>query len=362
MKPQDGTRLTQEKSGDNLVKSVVKFIIFVFSLFLLITILGCVRSNPYSRAESIMGTSVVISVFNPEANKTIITRAVDEAFEEVRRIDILMSNYKEDSEVNKINKLKAGKEIEVSAETMEALTRSQEISRISNGAFDITVLPLMELWGFYGDGDRDGMPTADEIAEALKYVGYTKIKFGKNNQVAKSEDGVKIDLGGIAKGYAIDKAVQKLKSYGIKSAMVEAGGDFFCLGMKPDRVDWKMAIQHPRDKDKAFAVLEVADCAVATSGDYENYDTINGKRYSHIIDPRTGFPKGDIPASVTVAAKDAATADGLATAVFVLGPEEGMKLVESLPDVEAVIISDEGGNIKSAVSSGLKDKIKFIGN
>lgn len=343
--------------------NIFKYVFSLFALFGFIFTFGCSRAAiPYSRAESIMGTNVIISILDSEANKTTIMRAVDEAFKEVRRIDKLMSNYKENSEVNKINRLKAGEEIEVSAETMEVLTRSQEISRISNGAFDITVLPLMEMWGFYGDSDREGMPTDNETKETLRHVGYAKITLGKDNRVIKSEDGVKIDLGGIAKGYAIDKAAQRLKSYGIKSAMIEAGGDFLCLGRKPDRVDWKMAIQHPRDKNKVLAVLEVADCAVATSGDYENYDIINGKRYSHIVDPRTGFPKGDIPASVTVAAKDAATADGLATAVFVLGPEEGMKLVEILPDVEAVIISDEGGNIKSSVSSGLKDKIKFIGN
>lgn len=362
MKPQDGTRLTQEKSGDNLVKSVVKFIIFVFSFFGFVLILGCSRSSPYSRAESIMGTNVIISVFDSEPSKATVKRAVDEAFKEVKRVDILMSNYKEDSEVSKINMLKLGESIKVSDETMEVLRRSQEISRISDGAFDITVLPLMELWGFYGEKSRDIKPTDSERAEALKYVGYTKIRLGRDNQVTKSDEGVKIDLGGIAKGYAIDKAAQRLKFYGIKSAMIEAGGDFFCSGIRPDKKAWKIAIQHPRNKRKAVAIFEAADCAVATSGDYENYNIIEKKRYSHIIDPRTGFPKGDIPASVTVAAKDATTADALATAVFVLSPEEGMKLVEILPDVEAVIISDEGGNIKSAVSSGLKDKIKFIGN
>lgn len=337
-----------------------KYGFLIFALFVFSLTLGCSGPAFYSCTESVMGTSVIISVFDSELGRSVIKKAIDEAFKEVKRIDLLMSNYKENSEVSQINRLKIGEDMKVSDEVMEVLRRSQEISRISNGAFDITVLPLMELWGFYSDNGRDAQPTDDETANVLKHVGYTKIKLGKDNRVTKSEEGVKIDLGGIAKGYAIDKAVQKLRSYGIKSAMVKAGGGFSCLGLKPDKKSWRIAIQHPRDKHRVFAILEVAGCAIATSGDYENYNIIKGKRYSHIIDPRTGFPKGDIPASVTVVAKDATAADGLSTAVFVLGLEEGMSLVESLPDVEAVIISDEQEKIKSVVSSGLKDKIKFI--
>ncbi len=333
---------------------------------------GCSWPSFYSRAESVMGTKVTISVYDLELSRSAIKRAVDEAFQEVKRIDMLMSNYKGDSEVSRINRLKAGEYIKISDETIDVLRRSQEISRISSGAFDITVLPLMELWGFYSKSGIDRKPTDDEIAKALRHIGYKKIVFTPDNRVTISEDGVKIDLGGIAKGYAIDRAVGKLKSYGIKSALVEAGGDIFCFGIKPNKSRtadlvrnknvWKIAIQHPRQRHKLIAILEVEGGAIATSGDYENYVIIEGKRFSHIIDPRTGYSKDDIPASVTVVAKDAATADGLATAVFVLGPEAGMNLVESTPDVEAAIINDEQGVIKSVVSSGLKEKIKFIGN
>ncbi|MFH1778702.1 MAG: FAD:protein FMN transferase [Candidatus Omnitrophota bacterium] len=309
-----------------------------------------------------MGTNVTISVYDLNISRSAIKKAVDEAFNEAKRIDMLMSNYRESSDISKINKLKAGEDIKVSEETMEVLRRSQEISALSKGAFDITVLPLMELWGFYSNSSIDNGPTHDELAKVLKRIGRKKITLRPKNYVTKNVDGVKIDLGGIAKGYAVDRAIGRLKSCGIKSALVEAGGDLYCLGIKPDKNLWRIAIQHPRKKKKVIAVLEVTDCAVATSGDYENYNIIRGKRYSHIIDPRTGYPKVDVPASVTIVAKDTTTADGLATAIFVLGHEEGMNLVESLPDVEAVIISDKGGVIKSAVSLGLKDKIKFIGD
>lgn len=309
-----------------------------------------------------MGTNVSISVFGSQQNTSTIRKAVEEAFREVRRIDTLMSNYKPDSEVNRINRLKAGEKIKVSDETMQILRRSREISARSAGAFDITVLPLMELWGFYSKSAGESKPNENDIRATLKRIGYKKIMLWSDNSVSKSENKVEIDLGGIAKGYAIDRAAQKLKSYGVDSALIEAGGDFYCLGTKPNKKLWKIAIQHPRKRNKAFAVLEVRDCAIATSGDYENYVIIEGRRYSHIIDPRTGYPRSDTPASVTVVAKDATTADGLATAVFVLGPENGMKLVENMPAVEAIIINDESNGINSAVSSGLKDKIKLIGN
>lgn len=352
----------RQKNSKRRIWNIFRYLFLFFLLFGPIFVFGCSSPLPYSRSEKAMGTNAIISVFDSKLNRAVIKRAVDEAFGEMERVDLSMSNYRGDSEVSRINNLKVGEEIKVSNETMDVLFRSQQISRISNGAFDITVLPLMKLWGFYSKSGRDARPTDREIEGVLGDVGYTKIILGKENKVTKGREGVKIDLGGIAKGYAVDRAVQRLKFYGIRSAMVEAGGDFLCLGTKPNRKAWRIAIQHPRDKHKTIAILEVANCAIATSGDYENYDIIESRRYSHIIDPRTGLPKADVPASVTVVAKDAATADGLATAIFVLGPDKGMDLAERLSDVDAVIISDEEGKIESVVSSGLKDKIKFTGN
>lgn len=339
-----------------------KHVLLVFAPLLVTLTFGCSKMPAYSRTEFVMGTGVGISVFDSDKSRQTIKAAVDAAFEEIKRVDALMSNYKGDSEVSKINRLKGGERIRLSDETMEVLRRSQQISALTKGAFDITVLPLLELWGFYGDSNTDRRPADREIRAVLKSVGYKKLKLGGGNSVTKSKDGVKIILGGIAKGYAVDRAIRILKSYGIKSVLVEAGGDLICAGIKPDKNLWKIAIRHPRMKHKPIAMLETEGCAIATSGDYENYHMVEGKRYSHIIDPRTGYPKGDFPASVTVIAKDVATADGLATAVFVLGPEEGMKLVENTPDVEAIIISDEAGEIKTVVSSGLKERIKFIDN
>ncbi|KPK41468.1 MAG: hypothetical protein AMJ78_05430 [Omnitrophica WOR_2 bacterium SM23_29] len=339
-----------------------KYGLLVFvPLFITLT-LGCSKTPTYSRTEFVMGTSVVISVFDSDKSKQTIKAAVDAAFEEIKRVDTLMSNYKDNSEVSEINRLKGGERIKVSDETMEVLRRSREISALTKGAFDITVLPLLELWGFYGDSNTDRRPADKEIRAVLKSVGYKKLKLGGGNSVIKSKDGVKIILGGIAKGYAVDRAVRILKSRGIKSVLVEAGGDLICAGVKPDKNLWKIAIRHPRVKHKPIAILETEGCAIATSGDYENYHIVEGKRCSHIIDPRRGYPRGDLPASVTVIAKDVATADGLATAVFVLGPVEGMKFVENTPDIEAIIISDEAGEIKTVVSSGLKERIIFPRN
>jgi len=179
-------------------------------------------------------------------------------------------------------------------------------------------------------------------------VGYEKLVL-EGNWVRFKEKGMQIDLGGIAKGYAVDKAIEVLKKNGVRQALVNAGGDLYALGKTSQGEKWGIGIQHPRQEGNIFAVIKVKDGAVATSGDYQRYFMLEGKRFAHIVNPMTGWTVQDVPMSVTIIAPDAVSADALATGVFVLGPEEGMKLIEGLGGIEGMIVSEE---MKIVTSSG----------
>jgi thiamine biosynthesis lipoprotein len=274
-----------------------------------------------------------------------VNKAIDKAFGEIEEIDRLMSNYKEDSEISKANRLRAGERMLISPETFDVIQRAIGFSKLTSGAFDITVEPSLKLWGFFSTGVTHE-PRHYEIKKVLELVGYDKILLDeKKGTIGFTKEGVRVDLGGIAKGYAVDKAIEVLKNYGIKNALVKAGGDIFAMGILPTSYGWLIGIQHPRKEAEYLTIMELENKAVSTSGDYERYFIINNKRYSHIIDPRTGYPKSNIPASVTVIAQDSTTADALATAIFVVGPEKGLKLIESIHGVEVMIVSEKRGTL-----------------
>jgi len=168
-----------------------------------------------------------------------------------------------------------------------------------------------------------------------------------------------LDLGGIAKGYAVDKAIVVLRKEGIEAALLNAGGDIYCLGGRDKNKKWRVALQHPRKKNSILTVLELEDMACATSGDYQKYIQIDGRRYSHIINPKSGYPCTDVPASVTVLAEDCASADALATSIFVLGPKKGIDLINRLENTEAIVVSLQEEKLDILLSRGLKGKLKF---
>lgn len=295
------------------------------------------RVKPLKQTEMIMGTLVEITVI--PANE----KAIKEAFEALKKVDALMSTYKEDSEISILNR--EGK-AQVSQQTLEVIEDAIEFSKLTKGAFDITVKPLINLWKKAEKEEK--VPTEQEIEKAILLVGYDKIVI-EGNQVRLEKEGMQIDLGGIAKGYAVDKAIEALKKNGIKRALVNAGGDLYALGKALRGERWSIGIQDPREKDKIIDTIKVKDKAVATSGDYRRYFTLEGKRFSHIVNPKTGLTVQDVPMSVTIVGPDATTTDALSTGVFVLGPEEGMKLIESLPEVEGMIISE---GMKKLTSEG----------
>nr|WP_281273117.1 FAD:protein FMN transferase [Desulfosoma caldarium] len=283
-----------------------------------------------------MGTVVSMAVVSQDAHQAY--EALEAAFEEMARLEAMMSVFREDSELSRVNREASRHPVTVSPELYRVIELSLHISQITQGAFDITVGPLMNLWPF--DKNEKKLPSSQAIQEALSRVGYHHVVLSsKDRSVFFSVPGMVLDLGGIAKGFAIDQAVNVLKGRGIAAALVNAGGDILAYGTKPDGQPWRVGLQHPRNSQDLLTVLTMSDQAMVTSGDYERYFLVDGKRYSHIVDPRSGFT-ARATASVTVMADSAAFADGLATGILVLGPEDGMAVVESLPGVHALIMTE----------------------
>ncbi len=329
---------------------------------------GCeVAAVPESRTEMLMGTLVEITVMPGQIRRDDLDAAIKAAFNEVRRIDGLMSTYKPDSEVSQINRLAPGEPLRLSRDTFDVIERAIEFNHLTNGAFDVTVGPLVSLWGFGSEGGGDyRVPTQDEIKDALRRTGTHLMELDKaQTTIVLNADGVHIDLSGIAKGYAVDRAVAVLRGAGVTHALVNAGGDIAVVGGKTSKRPWVVGVQRPVHRDSTRRVeiigtLRLVGGAVATSGNYQQYFTVGDRTYSHIIDPRTGAPREHVP-SITVVAPDCTTADAMATGLLVLGPEEGIEIVESLAGVEAVILSDRDGTLTATSSSGWPAPLDLAG-
>jgi len=302
-----------------------KTILLVTSYALLVTSLcGCQRQQLYKDSRVMMGTFV--EVISPDK------AAANIAFTEIKRIEGLLSKYKEDSEIVRLNRLG---ELKVSADTFYILQKAKELWKASDGAFDITVGPLMDLWGF--TDRRFSIPSKEKIKNVLNSVGSGKIILIPEDNVVKFMfSGMKLDLGAIAKGYALDCAVKKLKENRIPSCLINAGGQVYCLGERLGQ-PWKIAIKDPRSQDVRDC-LKLKNQSVATSGDYEQYFMHRNKRYAHILNPKTGYPADAGVVSVTVIAPDGLTADALSTAIFVLGKDKGLKLAQQFQDVQVKVI------------------------
>lgn len=291
----------------------------------------------HSRIQAIMGTEVRAELWHEDA--AVARAAMDAVMDEMHRIDALMSPFKLDSELSRINREAAQKPVVISQEMFDLIARSLEFSKLSGGAFDITFSSV----GYLYDYREHIKPSDAEIAKALPGVNYRHLQLDrKRRSIHFARSGVRIDLGGIAKGYAVDNCIALLKKRGITNAIVTAGGDSRLLGDRRGR-PWKVGIRDPRRRDDVVMVLPLVDVAISTSGDYERYFEVDGVRHHHIINPKTGKSASGVR-SVTVIAPDGVTTEGLTKSVFVRGPEEGMRLIESLPNVDAIVI-DATGNI-----------------
>ncbi|MEW6244450.1 MAG: FAD:protein FMN transferase [Bacillota bacterium] len=305
-------------------------------------LLSCVPApQAFEQSEFIMDTVVTIRAYGKRA-----PQAVQAAFAEMRKIEALASAYISGSDVWKVNN-SPGQMIEVSADTLAIIQLAQQVSEQTDGAFDISVFPLVQLWGI---GKKDEyVPTESEVAAVVASVDFRKIRIDADKLlVGIPEGGMGIDLGGVAKGYAADRAAAVLAEHGIKHALINAGGNVVVMGGKPDGSLWRVGIQDPRDPNGYIAVVRMNTGTVVTSGDYERYFIKDGKRYHHIFDPRTGQPAAAGVIAVSVTAPTSAQADAYSTALFVMGVDKGMKLVESLPDIEAIFVTEDGEIVVSS--------------
>ena len=315
-------------------------VLLVFGVF---TLASAARAEWLSDQQAIMGTVVRVELWSEDqpAGKAAIAAVM----EEMRRIDRTMSTYKEDSDVSLVNREAAQQPVTISPELFELIVRSLQMSDLTSGAFDITYASAGHLYDFR----RKIKPSEEALAKALPAINYHHILLDRKRSTIKfSQAGVRIDLGGIAKGHAVDRCIALLQARGIKQAIVSAGGDSRIIGDHHGR-PWIVGIRDPRQEGKVVAALPLNDAAVSTSGDYERYFEANGVRYHHIINPTNGRPVNGVR-SVTVVGGDSTTMDALSTSVFVLGVQKGMALVERLADVEAVIVDADG---KMYYSTGL---------
>ena len=305
-----------------------------------------------SRGVNIMSTDVNVTAVS--ADEAAARRAAAGALARMDGVERRMSAFRKDSEVSRCNRDAAREPVAVSAETMRAIRAGLRFGEVTNGAFDITVGPLVVLWIRCAGENR--MPTSAELNAARALVGFRGVTLDETaGTVRFARAGMKINLGGVAKGLAVDAAYAELSRSGFPDTLVEAGGDLYAAGLRLDGGPWLVGVQDPRtgknDTAKCVTVLRVSDRGVATSGNYRRFSVIQGRRISHILDPRTGQP-ADTVASVTIVAPDCGSADALATGVSVLGLEKGMKLVNSMPDVEALLVTVENGELKLHRSQG----------
>lgn len=288
------------------------------------------------RTQFLMGTLAEITVRGPDDSNT--NSAISQAFDEMARVEALMSRYIPDSEISRLNRGAGGESLKVSRDTLEVIQRAVYWAERTGGAFDITIGPAANLWDW--DEENQEVPSPGQLKDALKLVSYKNIQI-EGGEIKLAQKGMSLQLGAIAKGYAVDRAIESLKASGIQNAMVNAGGDLRTLGRREKDRLWKIGLQHPRNPQAIVASFALENRAVATSGDYQKYFVRDGVRYHHILNPDTGRPAEGV-VSATVIAETAMDADALATAVFVLGPEKGIEWIESLAETEAMILAPSG--------------------
>jgi FAD:protein FMN transferase len=301
-----------------------------------------------TRAQYLMGTIVEITAVAPTDAQA--QAAATAGFQEVRRLEALLSTWIETSELSQVNDAAGRNPVKVSPETFELLARALEISKLTAGAFDITVGPAVKLWKVT---EAARVPTDMELAIAAQYVDYRRVRLDAAvRTVFLEKPGMRVDVGGIGKGYAAERAAIVMQDAGATGGLLALAGDFRVFGQRADGTAWPVAIQHPRKPGQVLATLGMSDEAISTSGDYERYFLQEGVRYHHILDPKTLKPARRCQ-SVTIVAPDATTADALATGIFVMGPVQGLKLAERL-GLGAVIV-DAAGRI--TVSRPLRGRV-----
>jgi len=301
-------------------------------LFCLISLPSCAPdAEPFVKQTFVMGTRGTITIYGlpTEAAET----AAKKAIHEMHRIESVMSTWKEDSEISRVNRDAQNRPVKISSELFLLLNKTIMFSKMTSGAFDVTAMPVVKMWGFQGGEPK--LPSDQEMFDTLLKVGWRKMILDAADTSITLYGGATIDLAGIGKGYAVDRCVSILRDHRVESALVDLGGNMFAIGAPPGREAWSIGIRDPEDPSGVIGKLLISNEAVATSGNYENYVIIDGERYGHIVDPRTGRTVDHL-LGVTVVAASATASDALSTGLFVLGPEKSMAVMETAPGIRAI--------------------------
>jgi thiamine biosynthesis lipoprotein len=309
------------------------------SVVLAFAFIGCKGGTDkiYKESKVVMGTIVEITVAHRSEEQARI--AIGEAMGEFQLIDDLMSSYKPGSTVSRVNQTGFIAKVPVGEEIFRVLQEAVAVSDTSGGAFDPTIWPVSQIWGFEQGGK---IPAPELLAKKVALVGYDMLQFDElSYSVGFSIGGMGLDLGAIAKGWAVDRAMEKLIARGIYNAIIDAGGDLRIIGSRPGKDFWRIGVQHPREPGALLLTFDLKDTAIVTSGDYERFFITDGVRYHHVLNPSTGQPARGCQ-SVTVLAPTAAEADACATAAFVLGPSQGLAFLRARPGVRGVIVGADG--------------------
>jgi thiamine biosynthesis lipoprotein len=316
----------------------------------------------FRETRVLMDTYCSITVVSSDRARA--KEAIDAGFAVIKRLEEEINYFSADSELSAINKSAGSKPVNVSRDTIDLLMKAVEVSRFSGGAFDPTIAPVLRYWKFSRGREKHSIPPIPAVRKALRLVDYRKIMIdGERSEAFLPVRGMEIDLGGIAKGYAADRAIEAIRSHGISSAIVAVAGDIRTLGSRNDGSAWNIGIQNPRPEKESdrpwediIARISIRDAAVSTSGDYQRFFIDRGVRYHHIIDPDTGFPAHSGLISVTVVAPEGYLTDSLATAVFILGPVRGMNLLRSL-GLDGVLIKEDRSIL---ITDGLRDRLEIL--
>ncbi len=320
------------------------------ALLLALVFVGCMpASKPYQQTVFALDTVIDITAYGPHAEQ-----AVQKAVAEMTRLESLLSNYREESEISAINRNAGGPAISISPETEQVLQQALQYASVTKGAFDPTMGPIVELWGIGKKGDF--VPSDEQIAAALKYVDYHRLELDTQQHTARlGKKGMSIDVGGVAKGYILDRMEAILKNEGIQSALLNGGGDIRVIGQKPDVAAWRIGLQDPRQTDGISAKISLTKWDdVETSGDYQRFFDRDGVRYHHIFDPKTGKPTHTLSSASTVY-HEGIEEDIPSNALMVMGKEQSLALLRKFPGLEAIFI-DYDGNV--SYTPALADSIE----
>lgn len=337
------------------MKSRCKAISLLIGIFLIFSLIGCTNSNddskPLSKTEYFMGTVVTVTLYDNKSEKII-----DKAFEEVKKIEQLVSINMEGTELDEVNNNAGIKPVKVSDDTYNIIKKGLEYSSLTNGSFDITIGPLVKLWSIGLPEAK--VPTIEEIKEKIQYINYNDVELNNSEKtVFLKKPGMIIDLGGIAKGYTADVIAQTLKDEGVEKAIIDLGGNIYALGEKAENTLWRIGIQNPdQTRGEIVGSINVKDKSIVTSGIYERFIEQDGAKYHHILSPKSGYPYDNEIAGVTIISDKSIDGDALSTSVFSMGITKGLEFINSLPDTEAIFITKDH---KIYLTEGSKEIFKL---